>query len=82
MRKNTVATLDIEFDAQALEKAHRRAVVELCKCLRKEIGIRSHLLGKLLGRTHIGQVAAPLTRDTNLAARLLHLFEQQHVATS
>ena len=82
MRKNTVATLDIEFDAQALEKAHRCAIVKLGKCLRKEIGIDAHLLGKLLGRTHIGQVAATLTRNADLAARLLHLFEQQHVATS
>ena len=76
--KDPLAALDLEFHACALEKFDRRAVVELGERLREKIGVGAHLLRKFLGRPGVGDVAAAFARDADLAARLLHLFDQQH----
>ena len=77
--KYAVAAFEVEFQAPPFEEADGRAVVEFGECRREEIGVGAHLLGELLRRAGVGQVAAPLARDADLAARLLHLFDYEHL---
>ena len=77
----TLATLDVEFDAYALEVADGSLVVELSKGHIEKVGIGADGLLELLGRTGIGKVAASLTRNANLAASLLHLLHQKYRVT-
>lgn len=76
--EDALAPLDVELDAPPLEEADGRPVVEFGKGRCEEVGVGAHLRGELLGRTGVGDVAAPLARDADLASRLLHLLEQQH----
>ena len=78
--KDAFAALDVEPDALPLEETDGRAVVEGGEGRGEKRGVRAHLRGELLRRPGVRHVAAPLSRDADLAARLLHLFEQQHAA--
>ena len=78
--ENPLAAFDFELHARAFEKPDRRTVVELGERLREKAGVGAHLLRKLLGRPGVGDVAAAFAGDADLAARLLHLFDQQHTA--
>ena len=76
--KDPLAALDLEFHARTFEKFDRRAVVELGERRREKVGVGAHLLRKFLGRPGVGDVAAAFAGDADLAARLLHLLDQQH----
>ena len=78
LRKDPVAAFDVEFHACAFEKPDRRPVVELRESHLEKFGVGAHLLGELLGRARVGDVAASLAGDADLTARFLHLFDQQH----
>ena len=77
-RKHPLAAFDIELHAQPIEESDRSTVVELGESGRKKLGIGTHLSGELLRRPGIGHVAAAFTRNAHLAARFLHLFQQQN----
>ena len=78
LRKDPVAAFDVEFHACAFEKLDRRPVVELRERDLEKFSVGAHLIGEFLGRTRVGDVASSLAGDADLAARLLHLFDQQH----
>ena len=71
--KDAFAALDVEPDALPLEETDGRAVVEGGEGRGEKRGVRAHLRGELLRRPGVRHVAAPLSRDADLAARLLHL---------
>ena len=76
--KDPFAALDFELHARPLEEADGSAVVELGEGRREKLRIGPHLRGELLGRAGVGDVAAALARDADLAARFLHLLDEQH----
>ena len=74
----TLTALYLKLHAYALKEANCRLVVELGKGNLEEVGIGAYRLAELLWRTGICEVTTTLTRDTDLASRLLHLLHQEY----
>ena len=78
-RKDTASALLDRAHPNRLEEGQQIPVEELAECRTQEFNRRAKVVEKVAQGGGVGQVAASLARDAQLATGAIHLFQQQDV---
>ena len=79
---HAVATLYGQSYAALLKELHQLMVEEAPIGIAQETAVAANVWQGVAQSIGVGEVAAPFAGDAQLAARLVHLLEKQHAATT